>query len=97
MRLVIHPAVYSDLLQIVEYYENAAGTELAADFYDELFHLIRTAARTPERYPIRDNNLRQANLTRFPYHFLFRVNDTAVQILVLRHHRRDPSYGLERR
>jgi len=40
--------------------------------------------------------LRRANLKRFPYHFLFRVVGDCVRILVVRHHRRHPEYGVER-
>jgi len=36
MRIVIHPAVHSDVLQIMEYYEGVADPELAAEFYREL-------------------------------------------------------------
>ena len=35
MKLRLHPAVDSDLLGIMEYYEKAAGSDLAADFYAE--------------------------------------------------------------
>jgi hypothetical protein len=31
-----------------------------------------------------------------PYHFLYRVVGDCVRVLVVRHHRRHPDYGLER-
>lgn len=96
MQVILHPAVHSDLLQIAEYYENVAGTELAEDFYDELFHFISHAAKHPERFSVRERDLRRVNLPRFPYHFLFRISSDVVQILVVRHHRRHPSFGLDR-
>jgi hypothetical protein len=33
MRLVLHPKVYSDIAQIMEYYEQVASVDLADEFY----------------------------------------------------------------
>ncbi len=55
------------------------------------------AAQRPDRYHLFKGDLRRANLKRFPYHFLYRVVGDCVRILVVRHHRRDPGYGLERK
>jgi plasmid stabilization system protein ParE len=97
MRLVLHPKVYSDIAQVMEYYERVASTDLADGFYIELRRLMRVAAKRPESFPIRERDIRRANLRRFPYHFLFRLTSDAVRILVVRHHRRDPSLGTGRR
>jgi len=97
MKVVFHQLVYSDLAQIMTYYEGVAGSELAEDFYDEFLFFVHKAAAQPEIYQIRGaRNLRRVNLKRFPYHFLFRIVDGAVRILVVRHHRRDPSLGTKR-
>ncbi|HEX4631085.1 MAG TPA: type II toxin-antitoxin system RelE/ParE family toxin [Chthoniobacterales bacterium] len=97
MRLVLHPKVYSDIEKIMQYYEQVATRELADQFYSELRDFMAAAAATPEQFAVRDRDIRRANLRRFPYHFLFRVIGDAVRILVIRHHRRDPSLGSERR
>jgi len=97
MRLVLHPKVYSDITQVMEYYEQVASADLADEFYAEFHKLMREAAKRPESYPIRERDIRRANVRRFPYHFLFRVTGDAVRILVVRHHRREPSLGTERR
>ena len=97
MRLVLHPKVYSDVHAIMEYYERVASPELADDFYSELRRLMLEAAAPPESFSLRERDLRRANLHRFPYHFLFRIVDDSVRILVVRHHRRRPSLGLRRR
>jgi len=97
MRLVLHPKVYSDIAQVMEYYEQVASAELADEFYAELRQLMRGVAKRPESFPIRERDIRRANLRRFPYHFLFRMTSDAVRILVVRHHRREPSLGTERR
>jgi plasmid stabilization system protein ParE len=97
MRLVFHPQVYADIDAIMAYYEQAASPELADEFYAELRHFLEKAAEKPESFSVRARDLRRANLRRFPYHFLLRVTRDAVRILVVRHHRRHPSTGVQRR
>jgi plasmid stabilization system protein ParE len=81
----------------MEYYEQVASNELADDFYAELVGFIRDAAERPDSFGIREGDLRRVNLHRFPYHFLFRVVDDSMRILVVRHHNRHPSLGTRRR
>ena len=97
MRLVLHPKVYSDISKIMEYYEQVATPELADEFYGELRRFIKAAAEKPEAFAIRERDIRRANLQRFPYPFLFRIVGDAVRVLVVRHHRRHPSFGMTRR
>jgi plasmid stabilization system protein ParE len=97
MRLVLHPKVYSDIAQVMEYYEQVASADLADEFFAELRQLMRETAKRPESFPIRERDIRRANLQRFPYHFLFRMTSDAVRILVVRHHKREPSLGIGRR
>ena len=97
MRLVLHPKVYSDIDSIMAYYEEVATTELADEFYTELRHFMTEAAARPESFAVRERDIRRVNLHRFPYHFLFKVVDDAVRILVVRHHSRHPSLGTGRR
>lgn len=97
MRGVLHPKVYSDIDKIMNYYEQMATPELAKEFYAELRHLMGEAVAQPNRFPIRERDMRRVNLQRFPYHFLFRIAGDVVRILVVRHHSRHPSLGTRRR
>ncbi len=81
----------------MEYYERVATAELAEDFYRELRHAMRKAAERHESFAIREGDLRRANMSRFPYHFLFRVVGDTVRVLVVRHHARHPAWGARRR
>src|SRR6516164_2658053 len=85
MRLVLHPKVYSDIDEIMGYYERVATPGLAEEFYTELRYFMTKAADKPESFSIREGDIRRANLRRFPYHFLFRVVGHEVRILVVRH------------
>jgi plasmid stabilization system protein ParE len=97
MRLVFHPQVCSDIVAIMEYYEQVATAELADDFYRELRSAFEDAAQRPHAFAIRERDIRRVNLRRFPYHFLFRIAGDTVRVLVVRHHRRHPSLGSSRR
>lgn len=97
MQLVLHPKVYSDIDEIMGYYERVATRELADEFYAELQYYIQQAVERPESFAIRAHDLRRVNLQRFPYHFLFRTVGDVVRILVVRHHRRRPTVGIRRR
>jgi toxin ParE1/3/4 len=97
MYLVFHPKVYSDIDEIMEYYERVATRELAAEFYSELRYYMQQAAERPESFAIRERDLRRVNLQRFPYHLLFRIVGDVVRVLVVRHHRRRPTVGVRRR
>jgi toxin ParE1/3/4 len=97
MRLVLHPKVYSDIDEIMGYYERVATPRLAEEFYNELRYFMSKAADKPESFSLRERDIRRANLRRFPYHVLFRVVGHEVRILVVRHHHRHPSFGSRRR
>jgi plasmid stabilization system protein ParE len=97
MRLEFHRQITSDISRILDYYEGVAGAKLADGFYTELRSFFQKAADSPETYDVREHDLRRVNLERFPYHFLFRIVEDRVRILVVRHHRRRPSLGVHRR
>ena len=81
----------------MEYYRGAAGPGLADEFYREWRQLVLRAAEQPGLFAANEHGLRRANLSRFPYHFLFSINDAVMRVLVVRHHRQRPSFGIRRR
>jgi plasmid stabilization system protein ParE len=97
MRLEFHRQVAFDIARVMDYYEDVGGTKLADEFYIELRSFFQKAAKTAEAYDIIKRDLRRVNLERFPYHFLFRIVGDQVRILIVRHHRRRPSLGFDRR
>ena len=50
MRLVLHPKVYSDIDEIMGYYERVATPGLAEEFYTELRYFMTKAAEKPESF-----------------------------------------------
>jgi plasmid stabilization system protein ParE len=97
MSVRLHRDVYADVSEIMDYYERVAGPHLADDFYKELRAFMVKAANQPLRFRIYEHDFRRVNLTRFPYHFLFRVKGDSIRVLVVRHNSRHPSFGLERK
>lgn len=97
MRLEFHKQINSDISQIMDYYEDVAGPQLADEFYAELKLYFQKAADSPESYIVRKRDLRRVNLNKFPYHFWFRIIEDRVRILVIRHHKRRPLTNLRRR
>ena len=57
MEVVLHPKVYSDIDQIMGYYERVATAELADEFYAELRHFMDEAAARPESFSIREGDI----------------------------------------
>ena len=97
-RIVYHLGARLDVLEIVEYYEREGGAQIADRFTAELERFIESVAERPNSYREHPKGVRRANLNRFPHHVLFRIVDAeTVKILSVKHDRRRPSYGLDRR
>lgn len=95
--LKYHRLVETDLTRTLRYYQDEAGPVLADRFYREFQRRIQEAVANPGRFPPVDAGLRRANLRRFPYHFLYRIRQNGITILVLRHDKSHPTRGLSRR
>ncbi len=97
MRVRLNSKVYSDLESAMEYYAQEAGNQIATEFYDEFRRCRRRIADHPESYPLLRDGIRRINFHRFRYHILYQiVDEESVRILVVKHDRRDPDFGLDR-
>ena len=97
MSLIFHKLVQRDLRVVLRYYEEEGGPQLADRFFVELGSLVRDVESTPEKFHEVKNGLKRANMPNFPYHLLFSIHGQGIRILVLRHHRRHPRYGITRK
>ena len=95
MNVAYHPAVQRDLNSILQHYDGISS-KLGDGFWNEFMVVVRAVAQNPERYPFITSTLRRVNLPRYPHHFLFRLTPNGVRIVVLRHNKRHPNYGLLR-
>jgi len=97
MTVEYHPLTVSDLNNAVSYY-NRQRPGLGDELRSEVYSAIERVGANPYQYAIIKNNIRRAFVHRFPYAVLFRiVNDNTIRVLVIRHHRRHPNFGLSRR
>jgi plasmid stabilization system protein ParE len=92
-----HPLTASDLNRAVSFY-NRQRQGLGDEFRSEVYSTIARIRSNPLQFVIVERAIRRAFVRRFPYTLLFRVvNEETVRVLVIRHHRRRPSFGLSRR
>jgi plasmid stabilization system protein ParE len=96
MRIVRHPELAADIRDIASYYAEVSERVLNS-FWSELDLALFSIRRNPRSHHFDSCGLRRANLSKFPYHLLYEVNGDSIYLLVLRHDRRHPSFGLDRR
>jgi plasmid stabilization system protein ParE len=97
MEIIVHPEVDNDLLAQIEFYSREAGPELALEFYVEFRRCFELIVDRAAAFPLYTPRLRRINFHRFPYHILFEVLDEElVHVVVVKHDRRDPDFGLDR-
>ena len=97
MKLHFHRAVQADLRLALEYFDREGGTKLGDRFFAEVQAAKDRIAAGPTRFGFFKDDMRRAKLRVFRYHFLFRIGRDEVRVLVLRHNRRHPEFGLSRR
>jgi plasmid stabilization system protein ParE len=97
VKLHFHRAVQTDLRLALEYFDREGGTKLGDRFFAEIEAAKDLIAADPRRFGFFRDDIRRARLRVFRYHFLFRIVRDEVRILVLRHNRRHPEFGMSRR
>jgi len=95
VRVELHPAVEQDVAEALRWYDSVS-VRLGQEFRAELRQVIAVAAAKTGRFHLIKPGLHRANLKRFPYHFIYRELPDGIRITLVRHHRRDPRFGLER-
>ena len=96
MRLAYHPLAQRDASGILRHYDRISP-RLGDEFWNELMRLVDTVSAKPKRFHFADGGLRRANMRRFPYHLLFRETSNGIKVIVIRHNKRHPRYGAERK
>jgi plasmid stabilization system protein ParE len=95
MRVEYHPLTVSDLNDAVAYY-NSQRAGLGEALRSEVLAAIERIRANPALYAVVEQEIRRCFVHRFPYSILFRSRGETIRILVIRHHRRHPSFGLGR-
>ena len=97
MKVEYHPLTASDLNNAVTYYDRQRAG-LGDELRSEVYGAIARIRENPFQFAIVEHEVRRCFVHRFPYSVQFRViGEDAICILVIRHHRRHPGFGLARR
>lgn len=64
---------------------------LGIDFVAEVRAVLATIAGQPDRYPLASGDLREAEVSRFPYCVYYRVRPGRVVVIAVFHTARDPA------
>src|SRR5258706_15558459 len=97
MKVEYHPAIEAELRAIQDHYEERSPG-LGKAFIDEFERQVLQLAARPERWMVITEDLRRCLMRRFPYIIYFRcVDPERVRITVVKHQRRHPDYGRERK
>jgi plasmid stabilization system protein ParE len=95
VRVEYHPAVERDVAEALRRYDSVSE-RLGDEFKAELRRAVAVAAENPNRFHLIKPGFHRANLKRFPYHFIYRALADGIRVTLVRHHRREPAFGLER-
>ena len=82
--------------EILRYYHKKASGQVADRFFQTFILFVERAAKNPNHFHAITPILRRADLPDFPYHFLYKPTNAGIRVLVLRHNKRNPAYGLKR-
>ncbi len=97
MKIDYHPAIAAEIEEIRDYYESCSPG-LGAGFIDEFERQVLLIATMPARWMLVREDIRRSLMKRFPYVILFRiVSDDWIRITVIKHEKRHPALGLERK
>lgn len=96
MELVFHPSVAKDARSIGAKYRSISE-ELCQRFWDELEAGIDSIEQHSSSHHYDPSGMRRYNLKKFPYHILFEERLDCNRIMVIRHHNRNPGFGLRRK
>jgi toxin ParE1/3/4 len=85
------------LEEIRDYYETCSA-HLGREFVDEFERQVFLIAARPERWMVVRDHVRRALMKRFPYQIHFRIlSDGTIRITVVKHRKRHPAYGMNRK
>lgn len=97
MKAVFSSGANRDIKRILKYYSIEASVDVAMDFHAELNAVVDRIKQWPESFPLVGEGVRRAILRRFPFQVVYRVRSAdQIRILVIRHHKQHPNFGLDR-
>lgn len=88
--LEFHPAVREEIDHPHAWYEQRR-LGLGIDFLDEVQRILAEITANPSRHGYANADIREGQLTRFPYAIYYRVLTDRIRVLAVYHTSRDPA------
>lgn len=98
MKIAYHEDAVADIQEAIRYYSDISW-RLVGHFESEFQGFIEKVSENPSYYHFASGSIyRRANLSRFPYRIIYRVDEETetVLIMVVCHNKRHPAYGMNR-
>ena len=96
MTILRHPKLAEDIHDAAAHYADISERVLSS-FWNELDAVLAAIERNPRSHHFDSCGLRRASFRKFPYHLLYEVADDTIYLVVLRHDKRHPNYGIDRK
>lgn len=99
MTVQYHPAVQGDLNEALAHYAEAGGPHLAIRFETDFRNCVAAIKAAPTAFAHYHQSpvFRRVRLKHFPFIILYREIPAGLRVTLLKHERRHPLHGLERR
>jgi mRNA-degrading endonuclease RelE of RelBE toxin-antitoxin system len=94
-KLDFHPEAETEFEEALLWYQSQREG-LEEEFYSEYLVLEKRIEESPYQFPAILENIRKANLSRFPYSIFFSIEDKTVFIYAVFHQKRNPDVWMER-
>ena len=95
--LVLAPEAEADVMKAASFYETTGSAAVAAKFVAEFKRVANVLLEFPDIGAPRTRGRRAFTLSLFPYTIIYRQTTDGITILVVKHDRRRPTYGGERK
>lgn len=95
MEVVYHPKADDEVLESARFYE-LRSKGLGWRFLKAVQEAEARIVRSPRAFPFLDDPIRRCVLAGFPFNLLFRLDEEAVHVVAVAHHRRRPGYWKRR-
>lgn len=97
MRVSIHPAAAQDIADAASFYEREGSPALAARFVAEFRKTTLLLSAQPGIGTPRSESTRGLTMNVFPYTVIYSTAENEIRVLVVKHDRKRPSFGVSRR
>ena len=97
MKATLHPDAEEDIAEAAAFYERDGSPALAARFVAEVKRVINLVLANPGLGTPRKGGRKFFTTRVFPYAVIYRTTEDGIYVLVVRRHRRRPTFGVARK